>query len=518
MSNIKVFVDWDSPAVFAGGEVHCTITIKNTFTSSSPRPKHPVQNRARNVVSDKTIWNSKSSHQHSVDHPFNIFPGPAGVRRPIKQRYRSSLSSNAWPGASRSSFETNEDSDADSPGRNQGQHGPLSMFPLSQSTHAKVANHQVTATDHPKGSHLRVTSLPSAPQYVNLVDAGNVAPGTEVLSTKAASVCSPSRAVPIPKLSSAIQHPQKAKPSFIPNLASEDEQHPDLLHILKFRKQNKCLNDHSHSSKLSKPNAMSSSINTHDDFTLSTSDCSLPTHIPEDSSISPNTETPNSSLNSVPECKTNPCCQPFPCEHSPQLAPAAPTLNQSVSLETVMMGYVQMVGSFTLDGSLIALAPFNRVKKMGVVGSQGSGGILSLNASESDGGLLHAVDWSNLGDSIGNFLGSSELSSMRDMKNSNNDNSMSILSTPPSILFVNLALGPGESKAYSCRYTLPPGIPPSHEGRIIRVGYQLIIGIQRAKSSKNHHFVQHLNVPFRVLPDVHGMPPTLLSANRPNLR
>ena len=41
--------------------------------------------------------------------------------------------------------------------------------------------------------------------------------------------------------------------------------------------------------------------------------------------------------------------------------------------ETLMMGYAQVAGSFTLDGSLINQAPFEEVKRKGVVGSQGGG-------------------------------------------------------------------------------------------------------------------------------------------------
>ncbi|KAK0528295.1 Golgi membrane exchange factor (Ric1p-Rgp1p) subunit [Tilletia horrida] len=54
------------------------------------------------------------------------------------------------------------------------------------------------------------------------------------------------------------------------------------------------------------------------------------------------------------------------------------------------------------------------------------------------------------------------------------------LSTPPSILFVDHVLAPGESKTYSFRLPLPLDLPPSFLGRSIQFTYTLTIGINRS--------------------------------------
>ncbi|KAK0566395.1 Golgi membrane exchange factor (Ric1p-Rgp1p) subunit [Tilletia horrida] len=51
------------------------------------------------------------------------------------------------------------------------------------------------------------------------------------------------------------------------------------------------------------------------------------------------------------------------------------------------------------------------------------------------------------------------------------------LSTPPSILFVDHVLEPGESKTYSFRLPLPLDLPPSYLGRSIQFTYTLTIGV-----------------------------------------
>ena len=171
------------------------------------------------------------------------------------------------------------------------------------------------------------------------------------------------------------------------------------------------------------------------------------------------------------------------------------------------MGYVQLLGSFVLDGSLVNLTPFESVKRKAVIGGQGSGGVVGIESSKRETGLfgLGPFGWSNIGQSIGGLLGSQELSSIQEMKGKANSRSIPIISTPQSILFVDLSLGPGESKSFSYRHTLPQGIPPSHRGRAIKSTYHLAIGTQRPRSSTQQNSVQHIEVPFKVLPGIDGM-------------
>lgn len=101
-----------------------------------------------------------------------------------------------------------------------------------------------------------------------------------------------------------------------------------------------------------------------------------------------------------------------------------------------------------------------------------------------------------------------------------------VFSTPPSILFVDLNLAPGETvkcnkilnEQYyalylldiidSYKFDLPKNIPPSYRGKSIKFNYYLVIGSQRSACSAaksvgaQEHVVQ---IPFRVFNHVSGI-------------
>jgi hypothetical protein len=170
--------------------------------------------------------------------------------------------------------------------------------------------------------------------------------------------------------------------------------------------------------------------------------------------------------------------------------------------ETLMMGYAQIHGSFSLDGSLISQAPFEEVKRKGAVGGQG-GGVIGIETKKRDSGLLRGLGWGNIGESIGGLLGGGELSSIKDMRGIASSRSIPLLSTPQSILFVDLRLAPGQSKSYKYSFKLPRGLPPSHRGKAIKIAYKLIIGTQRPGGAKEQQ-VKSVEVPFRVLGSVNS--------------
>jgi len=169
-----------------------------------------------------------------------------------------------------------------------------------------------------------------------------------------------------------------------------------------------------------------------------------------------------------------------------------------------MMGYAQIMGSFTLDGSLINQAPFEEVKRKGVVGGQGGGGVVGVEKTKRESGLFGALGWGNIGESLGGLLGASEPSSIREMRGVASSKTVPLITTPQSILFVDLRLAPGESRTYTYSFTIPRGLPPSHKGRSMKVAYNLIIGTQRAGSTKEQQ-VKHVDVPFRVFGSVNSM-------------
>lgn len=167
-----------------------------------------------------------------------------------------------------------------------------------------------------------------------------------------------------------------------------------------------------------------------------------------------------------------------------------------------MMGYAQISGSFTVDGSLISQAPFEEVKRKGVVGGQG-GGVIGVERNKRDSGMLRGFGWGTLGESLSGLLGGGELSSIKEMQGTVSSKLIPLLSTPQSILFVDLKLSPGESRSYKYSFKLPKGLPPSHRGKAIKIVYNLVIGTQRAGGSKEQQ-VRTVEIPFRVLGSVNS--------------
>lgn len=173
--------------------------------------------------------------------------------------------------------------------------------------------------------------------------------------------------------------------------------------------------------------------------------------------------------------------------------------SSSQRLESIMMAYAQVQGSFTLDGSLINLGPFDQVKRKAVVGGQG-GGVVGVESTRQNGGLLRGFGLGNLLDDL---VGGGELSTIKEMRGVANAKSIPLLSTPQSILFVDAKLGPGDSKAFDYSFRLPRGLPPSHKGKAIKIMYTLVVGTQRAGGSREQQ-VRTVEVPFRVLGSVNS--------------
>ena len=182
---------------------------------------------------------------------------------------------------------------------------------------------------------------------------------------------------------------------------------------------------------------------------------------------------------------------------------------------TLLMGYAQISASFTVDGSLINQAAFDEVKRKGVVGGQSSGssGAGGAEKSRRSGGLLGALGWNVIEDSLSGLLSNGDLNGLRDMRGVTSSKSIPLLSTPQSLLFVDLRLGPGEESSYSFSFTLPRGLPASHKGKAIKISYNLIIGTQRPSGPKQVQQVNRINIPFRVFSGVNGtsFPPRVMA-------
>ncbi|KAI8372577.1 Rgp1-domain-containing protein [Choanephora cucurbitarum] len=132
--------------------------------------------------------------------------------------------------------------------------------------------------------------------------------------------------------------------------------------------------------------------------------------------------------------------------------------------EHLMCGFAQVVGSFIADSNLINLSEFDPLKRHTMYTPQGGFG--------GGGGLMMAKTDSSL-----------------------DTRTLPVFSTPPSILFVDLDLAPGETKKFSYKIQLPNDIPPSHRGKTIRFNYYLVVGTQSTKQQQG----QVVQIRFRVL-------------------
>jgi hypothetical protein len=184
--------------------------------------------------------------------------------------------------------------------------------------------------------------------------------------------------------------------------------------------------------------------------------------------------------------------------HSRQVSRSVkPGTSSPAEPETLMMGHAQTMGHFTLDGSLVNAAPFEDVKRKGV---QGGGGVVGVERSKRASGMFGAFSWGNIGESIGGLLGNDDMSSMAQMKATASSKTVPLLSTPQSLLFVDLCLAPGESASYHYSFALPRGLPPTYRGRAIKISYHISLGIQRPGGQP----VKQIEIPFRVLGSVNN--------------
>ena len=171
--------------------------------------------------------------------------------------------------------------------------------------------------------------------------------------------------------------------------------------------------------------------------------------------------------------------------------------------EFLMMGYAHVQGSFTVDGSLVNQSSFEDIKRKGVVGSHGGGGVVGVEKSKMENGLLGSIGLGSIRESLGGLLGGTEPSSIREMRGIAKSRVVPLISTPQSILFVDLQLNPGESRSFGFSFTLPTGLPPTYKGRAIKISYNLVLGTQRAGSADSQH-IRQVEVPFRVMGSVNG--------------
>lgn len=168
----------------------------------------------------------------------------------------------------------------------------------------------------------------------------------------------------------------------------------------------------------------------------------------------------------------------------------------------LLMGYAQLNATFTLDASLVDQSHFEEVKSKGFLGGQAGGGVVGMKKPRPTSGFLGNFSLKDFGESLNSLISGDDGSSVTQMHAIRNSRAIPLLSTPQSLLFVDMHLEPGEEHSYSYTYPLPPGLPSSHRGKAIKISYNLTVGVQGALGGRDVHTVRQVNVPVRVFSGV----------------
>ncbi|KAG9230659.1 Rgp1-domain-containing protein [Amylocarpus encephaloides] len=518
LSNVRVFVQWKEATVFAGEDVECEITFKNIATTptSSRTSLHPSSATA-NSVSPRGDRPRKAVPTQPKNGSASPRPRPPKINRGHKATLslnvpsssaRSQHTSDPWDGAPASAVK-----------EAKGHNRSVSIISIgaSESSIIGETTGNGNSVDRPRilKGHARSSSLQIVPRR-NGVNRG---PPSAPLGMRSSTHPSPllvSSFSPLPRdhhpseLNTQRQSGVQTAPS-TPNLSTSPNERRkpsgSFAHGFKFpsipseRGSGEGVGN-SLEDQLISPRTKGPSLGTPNQ----------PTPVARVISPSSVLGTPRSSgeFYSVSNNSAETLASEYVPPQGGRIPPYTGHLRKPSNLaplnhhrppETLMMGYAQLHGSFTLDGSLVSQAPFEEVKRKGAVGGQG-GGVIGVE-SKRDSGILKSFGWGNFGESIGGLLGGGELSSMKDMRGIASTRAIPLLSTPQSILFVDLRLGPGESKSYKYTFKLPRGLPPSHRGKAIKTSYKLVIGTQRPGGSKEQQ-VNSVEVPFRILGSVNS--------------
>ncbi|ORX97345.1 Rgp1-domain-containing protein [Clohesyomyces aquaticus] len=532
-SNIRVFVKWKEPTVFAGEDIECTITFKN-ITPPNGGERSPARSPKPN------------GFPAGGDRQRKLPPVHSSTTRPSASR-KSSFASQAPPQTVRGhrpalslhtpSTVADRRSPADPSSGFNGSAAPgkrhersLSILSIGTDAATEVNSDRASASRRPTRGHGRSASLqviPGRPSPFSVVSPGHRSathqfsplmggassppiihePGNELSlpsrqarRAQGSSTAPNTPALPLTtrKPSGSISHNFKFPAAPPPNIPTpEPSQSIDVTSSPRSRTP-QLRGSSPRPPEEPPPNSNVESLSPVARILSGSSMTGTPRSSGEFYSMSN-----NSSETLASEYVAQPTARLLPrVLHQRYNSQLAPPKTQKTP-ETLMMGYAQVMGSFTLDGSLINQAPFEEVKRKGVVGGQGGGGVVGVERTKRDSGLFGALGWGNIGESLGGLLGSSEPSSIREMRGIASSKTVPLITTPQSILFVDLRLGPGESRSYTYSFTLPRGLPPTHKGRSIKVSYHLTIGTQRPGSSRDQQ-VKQVDVPFRVFGSVNS--------------
>ncbi|THV95945.1 Rgp1-domain-containing protein [Aureobasidium pullulans] len=551
-SKVRAFVQWKESSVFAGEEIECIISFKNTCDDGSQQTADEQTTNTRHKPAPRQRTVTHSTQQLSTAP--SVAPSVAGSRAPSQSQsrgHRPTLSLTVYPPPPTSAHAripshaaTNTTTTTT---RHANTHGRslsiMSMGSDKAATTTPVTTRRPPARGHGRSASMQVLSRTPSYQAPNLSFSSyrnpsplqdqhppltrrtsgiRTAPGTPAFNFPSptaaqppyATTTSPSRPPSASHMMPPPRHPSASSASFPPPNFSFPPESPGTsrrgtptlgrspIPEFQFPPKSPAPPQRPHHPPSPKPPNMSDSYANPLSRIISESGANDTPRTSSDfySLTNHSSETVSSDAAAPPTGRI----LPKPLNGRNQHAPPT-SLPRTRLPETLMMGYIQTMGSFVLDGSLVNQAPFEDVKRKGVVGGQGGGGVVGVEKSKRESGMF-GFGWGNIGESLGGLLGGGEMSSIKEMRNVASSKTIPLLSTPQSILFVDLRLAPGETKSYSYRFRLPRGLPPSHKGRAIKVQYHLTLGIQRPGGKQQ---VKHIEIPFRVLGSVNHQGETL---------
>ncbi|PNY27100.1 Protein sat1 [Tolypocladium capitatum] len=497
-SNIRVFINWRDQTVFAGEDVECTIVFKNVATgpnqqrqqqSQQQKPQGdrqrlatPLHGRAKATTSLTLPPPANSARGHRRSALSLSVPASNPHNRLGSIQWPQTASSGEWrPGhahkrsvsiVSIGSASTVDDhaqryensSRPQRPRRGHNRAASLQIAPRGQPMPTPVPPQSATFFQRHASSPLFNASYP--PDRLGRMTGPPTVQNTPSLGQQRASRRTSPSAMPEFRFPAA--PPPAPEPQQTPNKPTTD----GLL------SPKTGANDHNNLALRPKEQTQSPSDRPAARILSSTS---VPGGTPRSSGEFYSMSN-NSSETLASEYVTHPLVRgqggPPHLRRSSGMVPQQPR-----APESLMMGYAQIQGSFSLDGSLVSLGPFEQTRR--------------------ESGLLRSFGWGNISNSLGDFWGGGELSTIKEMRGVANSKSVPLLSTPQSILFVDLQLAPGESRAFEYSFKLPRGLPPTHKGKAVKISYSLVIGTQRAGGAKEQQ-VRSVEIPFRVLGSVNS--------------
>ncbi|EMR08898.1 hypothetical protein PNEG_02681 [Pneumocystis murina B123] len=163
--------------------------------------------------------------------------------------------------------------------------------------------------------------------------------------------------------------------------------------------------------------------------------------------------------------------------------------------ETLLIGYIQIIGYFILNEKIINVEKFEEFITNKYSRKSTKDELVRIDSKVNQ--KSHFINNLNINYRLNNLLKNQPMSSLGKFKKIKKLKNVPILSTPPSILFIDLELAPGESRSYSYNFKLPSQLPPSYEGKSIKINYHLSIGTQC--SGKSIQPLKVSNIPFEVL-------------------